>query len=184
MEGILVKTDGKYKLLNNDRVTIDGLLSLENCENVENDSIRIIEDGIGYAGSKGHPDPAGFTDEQVGLLHGYIDGYEQAVKDLSDKKFNEADMIRFANEVYKLRLENKVFEGMPELIQSFQNSEWPVEIETTTVWVGQCSCPCHSAKATIMHFMACCSPTPIESPKLDSQGCLKLKRKHDERKID
>jgi hypothetical protein len=64
-----------------------------------------------------------------------------------------------------------------QLIQSLQQpTEIEVEIEMEPTLIGQCDCHCHKKGVKIMHFMACCNPKIIEQPKLDSEGCLILKK--------
>jgi hypothetical protein len=90
---------------------------------------------------------------------------------LGDKKFSEEQMLQAFLKGVSLQIDAPTFQ------QSLQQKEWEVEIEMETIWVGQCNCPCHSDGVMIMHFMACCHPKMVESPKLDADGCLILKRK-------
>jgi hypothetical protein len=89
----------------------------------------------------------------------YIKGFNKAMELNKDKKFTEVDMIKFADAVYKLRKENQVFEGMPELLQSLQQ---PIEIE---VEIEMDRIPADLAPGGWDVF-----------PKLDSHGCIILKR--------
>jgi hypothetical protein len=50
-----------------------------------------------------------------------------------------------------------------------------VVVEFSVIWVGQCNCPCHQPGARIMHVMACCHPTRIESPKTNEDGSIVIK---------
>lgn len=56
---------------------------------------HIEETAISYAISKGGNKPETFTDEQIGRLHGYIDGYI----DGSNSKWVQAEKVRSQIEV-------------------------------------------------------------------------------------
>jgi hypothetical protein len=94
-------------------------------------------------------------------LYSQVNGFIKAMELNKDKKFTEVDMIKFADAVYKLRKENQVFEGMPELLQSLQQ---PIEIDVT-----------------IEHYNFELPGKPIGGrvfkPKLDSEGCIILTKK-------
>jgi hypothetical protein len=51
-----------------------------------------VEDlALAYASSKGNINPGGYSDKQVGLLHGFIDGYDKAKETY---KYTEEDLIK------------------------------------------------------------------------------------------
>jgi len=139
-------------------------LSLKNCEAIANgyDLDELAENEVRYM-RRG--------DERLQRWYGFVDGFEKALEILGDKKFSEEQMLQAFLKGVSLQIDAPTFQ------QSLQQKEWEVEIEMETIWVGQCNCPCHSDGVTIMHFMACCHPRMVESPKLDSDGCLILKRK-------
>jgi hypothetical protein len=87
----------------------------------------------------------------------YMKGFNKAAELQKDKLFTEADMIKFADDVYKLRKENKIFEGMPKLLQSLQQ---PTEIEVE-IEMDICGDKVYA----------------VPEPKLDENGCLILKKK-------
>lgn len=90
---------------------------------------------------------------------GFVLGFKMAMELNKDKKFTEVDMIKFADAVYKLRKENQVFEGMPELLQSLQQ---PKQIEVEVVMD---KIPADLAPGGWDVF-----------PRLDKEGCIILKR--------
>ena len=56
-------------------------LSHENCEAIER-NFDLVDHAIAYAGEGGrYCDPHGFSDKQIGLLQGYMDGFEKALED-------------------------------------------------------------------------------------------------------
>jgi len=94
-----------------------------------------------------------------------------------DKVFTKRNMIDAYQQVENVRYSKKgeaVLEA--EFIQSLQQpTEIEVEIEMESTLVGQCNCPCHTNKG-IKHIKACCNPKRIEQPKINSEGCLILKK--------
>jgi hypothetical protein len=58
--------------------------------------VDIEENALGYASSDvlGEVNPEAYTDKQIGLLHGYIDGYNKALEDNKEKKYKENDISR------------------------------------------------------------------------------------------
>lgn len=195
-------TDGNnnYSLLdyNNDLIatTLESMvankkLSLKNCESIK---IRYefdeYQEGVFYASKFGHPSPEGFSEEQVGRLHGFIDGFQKALEILSDKEFSRKDMVsaylegtndgalyETTNSDDSEEAESFAEESLNTFTESLQKSEWNVEIEIEEVIIGQCDCECHSNTGImVMHFMPCCNPKVVSNPKLDSNGCLILKK--------
>ena len=146
-------------------------LSLKNCQAIERGyDFDIYNEAIGYASIKGHPDPAGFSNEQIGLLHGYIDGFKKAIEILGDKKFREEDLekaitkswYKGAEESYK-GLTMVSDDDVKEIIQSLQQKEWDVTIETTCDGLVTGLCMPEVCDCNIIH-------------KRDADGCLILKR--------
>ena len=142
-----------------------GKLSVKNCESIVND-FDLYGEAVDYAARQGHPSPEGFSDEQVGLLHGYIDGYEQAIKNFSDKKFSEQDINYALHQLHKVskgeRNGNLTF--IHFLNESQQQTEWDVEI------IMEEKCP--------YDYTSRCSQgrCDCKRPMLDKDGCLILKR--------
>jgi hypothetical protein len=84
-----------------------------------------INDAIGYAGSEGHPDPHAFSEKQIGLLHGYVEGFEKAKETY---KYTEEDLI----EAFKLgkNVEREdCNENFEAYIQSLNQPKLPVAFE-------------------------------------------------------
>jgi hypothetical protein len=166
-------TKGTYDdgyMLGTSRESQYNKLSIKNCQAIERGyDLDELALEFCYTGN-------GVRDKFQPVFRGvFKDGFRKALEILGDKKFSEEDIekaIEFGHKSYhswKDRNDEK-------FIQSLQQKEWEVEIEMETIWVGQCNCPCHSDGVTIMHFMACCHPKMVESPKLDADGCLILRR--------
>lgn len=128
------------------------ILSLKNCQAIGRSyNFDEYDEAIAYASEFGHPSPEGFSDEQIGRLHGFIDGFQKALEILGDKKFSEEDMkkaIYIAWEGGDL--------ASTHIIESLQQTEWDVEI-----------------------VMDVCGDKvyAVPEPFLDTDGCLILKRK-------
>lgn len=82
-----------------------------------------INDAIGYAGSEGHPDPHAFSEKQIGLLHGYVEGFEKARETY---KYTEEDMLAFADTCLN-ELDSSV--TVLELLEKFKQPKLPVAFE-------------------------------------------------------
>jgi hypothetical protein len=152
-EGYLLGTS-KESLLNR--------LSLKNCETIElgYDLDELAKEcSIDWNGE--------VMDSSCGI---YKEGFQKALSILDNKKFSEEQVLDafYAGWISqdKLYLESKII----------QKTKWDVEIEMESVLIGQCDCPCHDGE-DMMHMMACCNPKMVDSPKLDADGCLILKRK-------
>jgi hypothetical protein len=85
-----------------------------------------IYDAIGYAGSEGHPDPHAFSEKQIGLLHGYAEGFEQAKKTY---KYTEED-LRKAIEFGRGMELWKEAEQVDKFIQALNQPKLPVAFES------------------------------------------------------
>ena len=169
MDGKLIKTEVNYLLENEKGVVIastslkkEGLsLSLKNCQAIGDE----YDEAIAYASEFGHPSPEGFSDEQIGRLHGFIDGFQKALEILGDKKFSEEDVkkaILFGEDNTDITSsDNLPTEEVNKFIQSLQQTEWDVEImmeEAQEIY-----------RSGVTKY--------IKVPKLDADGCLILKRK-------
>ena len=132
-------------------------LSHENCEAIER-NFDLVDHAIAYAGEGGrYRDPHGFSEKQIGLLQGYIDGFEKALELMGDKKFSEGDMLECWNKA--LNPQNYFV----EFLDSLQQTEWDVEIEMVKV---------ESYKDKMGNVR-----TEKTFPTLDADGCLILKLK-------
>ena len=154
-----------------------GKLSVKNCESIVND-FDLYGEAVDYAARQGHPSPEGFSDEQVGLLHGYIDGYEQAIKNFGDKKFTAEDMRKafsYGMDVYAEPNDwDKInpYQKLNNYIQSLQPNSWDVEVEMKKVIdetkiVGTIKGVKGSGNKITTYKSV---------PKLDENNCLILKR--------
>lgn len=84
-----------------------------------------INDAIGYAGSEGHPDPHAFSEKQIGLLHGYVEGFEKAKETY---KYTEEDLrkaIEFGRGMELWKEEEQV----DKFIQALNQPKLPVAFE-------------------------------------------------------
>ena len=156
-----------------------GKLSVKNCESIVND-FDLYGEAVDYAARQGHPSPEGFSDEQVGLLHGYIDGFQKALSILGDKKFSEEQMINAFKFGWKRRTDEKSYYqsyedffvplGIPS--KELQKTEWDVEVEMKKVIdetkiVGTIKGVKGSGNKITTYKSV---------PKLDENNCLILKR--------
>lgn len=149
-------------------------LSLKNCQAIEcgYDLEDLAEDML-----KSHKDfeGEGFSDYQNGRLNGIYEGFQKALAILGDKKFNEVDMINFSEFVsgkyinqYKF-LRDKSLKGFfstDEILkeyQSLQQTEWDVEIDEEMEFIFDPA-------------MGITQGYYLDKPKLDTEGCLILKR--------
>jgi len=97
-----------------------------------------VEDlALAYASSKGYVNPEGYSDKQVGLLHGFIDGYNKAKETY---RFSEDDLISFHKWAFqKVRIEESD-KNTKELLDEWQSIKQPkrpkyFECEMEKVWV-------------------------------------------------
>lgn len=73
---------------------------------------EIADEAIGYAShgdEKGNVNPEGYSEKQVGLLHGFIDGYQKCQKDNEEKVFSLVSEITTLNEQIDVFKKNKKF---------------------------------------------------------------------------
>jgi hypothetical protein len=144
----------------------NGKLSKQNC-----DEIFRVTDVEGLALSKAsffggtYRNPEGFSDEQVGYLHGFIEAMELN----KDKQFTLEDMRKAFElgydagaDMYNYERKGKEFE-----LYLQQPTEIEVEIEME---------PCFYDDSLGGFSTSYVEGKPKEQPKLDSEGCLILKK--------
>ena len=161
MSKLIKRTNGRYDLYYSDDInqlnTIASSfdnpkdkLSIKNCEAIENgyDLDELAKD---YANGKSSSDV--FKDAHK---RDFKEGFQKALEILGDKKFTEDD-IRKTIFIVSNPLDTRY--SSSELISSLQQTEWDVEI------------------VMIYGFDDINDPKPFSIPKLDSDGCLILKRK-------
>ena len=187
MKGKLIKTQDGYILEDFKKNPIGQTfgkfkgkkLSLKNCQAIERgydlDNYQYNE-AIRYAAGYGHPSPEGFSDEQIGRLHGFIDGFQKALELIGDKKFSEGELVNilviFLNDLKNMKYRGDEVSIINQLLQSHQKTEWDVEIETQRKIVGKQiigSNPKIKGSGDIIKQYEIL-------PKLDEDGCLILKR--------
>ena len=168
MEVKLIKLDkDKYTLIYKEgdiclehNPTLDGKLSLKNCEAIENgydlDELAReacnITDPLRLDSQKYKQDPY--------FRIGFIKGFQKALEILGDKKFSEED-------VKNVYLNSFKHEWFGDCIKSLQQTEFDVEI------VIECVMGCQNLILNGENSV-CCGD---KKPKLDADGCLILKRK-------
>jgi hypothetical protein len=95
-----------------------------------------VEDlALAYASSKGNINPGGYSDKQVGLLHGFIDGYNKAKETY---KYTEEDLIKAFKAGHSgAFVKEHIVPHYNEYIQSLQQPKRPkyFECEMEKVWV-------------------------------------------------
>ena len=177
MEGKLIKTGDQFLLRNKeDEViaitsgTMEGrMLSLKNCQAIENgydldELVREacdITDPLRLDSQKYKQDPY--------FKIGFIKGFQKALSILGEKKFSKnkllVDFVYFLND----RHFNKYMVDTDEVdlyLESLQQTEWDVEV---CCYIGNGDKESDSFKDPFV--------TNTGIPKLDSNGCLILKRK-------
>ena len=168
MEGKLIKTGVQFLLRNKeDEViaitsgTMEGrMLSLKNCQAIE---LGYDLDGLALSYVSDHLTKG--TDEYHNSQVDFKEGFQKALEILGDKKFSEKDIERaFIQGVYT---KTEIHRKKEEYIQSLQQTEWDVEI------VMECVIGCKNLILNGENSLCC----ENKKPKLDSNGCLILKRK-------
>jgi hypothetical protein len=155
MKGRLIKTDVNYILEDDKGVVIastslkkEGLsLSLKNCQAIER-GYDLNEEMSKLVDKKAEQNN---TIDLNAYGQGCLDAFQKALEIIGDKKFSEDDM-RMAF----FHVQNSPF--FNEFIQSLQQTEWDVEVETV---------PALSNNGNVYYG---------DIPKLDADGCLILKR--------
>jgi hypothetical protein len=140
--------------------TINQSLSLKNCQAIEN-GYDVWELAFDYA----KKDSDSYTDfnkgHRDGCYMGFFAGFQKALSILGDKKFSEDDVINIA-EYVRVASQSSPSVRTKDLFneyQSLQQTEWDVIVEME--WVQSTSI----------------LGNPHQTPKLDENGCLFLKRK-------
>lgn len=179
MKGTLVKRKDRWDLYNKSggsKIASTApnpqcKLSIINCESIENGydinqlAAEVYRDFPNKANG-GEPLPIWGKDEHaVKKRKAFIKGFNAAVEILGDKKFSRDDMLR-ASDWY---VDTKGKKSIDELIESLQQKEWLVEVEMEETGIQL------SPDATSIQDSSYAVVT--RKPKLDSEGCLILKRK-------
>ena len=169
MKAKLIKdSDGYWLDISDDGITKRpltdfGQLSIKNCEAIANgydlDDMSSKKYTIENTGAMFMPNRHEVTN--IYKQEGFIEGAKAILEILGDKKFSEEDMIIFSDKVHVLMNQGKVFEGISEVIQSLQQTEWDVEV---------------IMKSENMRYDGGKQIEYDIVPKLDSEGCLILKR--------
>ena len=129
-------------------------LSLKNCEAIEL-GYDLDELASEYAKKREDLDLVYAN----GLYYGFLEGFQKALELMGDKKFSEDDMENAIEMCIKLMNDKgSEFRGHKQtVIQSLQQTEWDVRIDVLL---------------TERH-----GGVVYETPKLDAEGCLILKKK-------
>ena len=126
-------------------------LSLKNCQAIER-GYDLDELAIGYF-KQIH---MGF-----GIIEAYKKGFQEALEVNADKRFTLKEMVDCWNRALEFQTHK---ETLGEYIKSLQQIGWDVEIEMECPKTGcdiECDIDCYE---------------PNKKPKLDSDGCLILKK--------
>ena len=191
MEGKLIKVDNEYKLFqisepDGTLISVSGELSIKNCNAIANgyDLEELACDKIGIDISvvkhidrkviEKNESPTTPIHEAgalgAGLYHmvkGFEIGFQKALEILGDKKFSLEDMK-------KVYLNSSKYEWFGDCIKSLQQTEWDVEIEMEKC--GYCEGCNKAGMLHCAHADSCGYPIETERPKLDTNGCLILKK--------
>ena len=171
MEGKLIKVENGYVLMVNNIMyaTDNDKLALKNCQAIEDgydlDELAReacnITDPLRLDSQKYKQDPY--------FKIGFNKGFQKALEILGDNKFSEDDMRKAINWSWRKtdREEHILITDEKDFIQSLQQTEWDVEI------VMECVMGCQNLILNGENSV-CCGD---KKPKLDSNGCLILKRK-------
>ncbi len=165
----LVKREDRWDLYNEDghkiASTLDGAkykLSLKNCEAIANgyDLDELAEEHIGCSEES-------YTLTDHWRYKSFQAGFQKALEILGDKKFSEQDMIKaidmsrqgiVVTRISEWETEKEFDYNETQIIQSLQQTEWDVEVD-------------------MEDKIAIDGHTKIGiEPKLDTEGCLILKR--------
>jgi hypothetical protein len=154
----IATTDGMY---------VDHILSKENCDEIFG-VVDLEEIALSKASHFGgtYRNPEGFSDKQVGYLHGFIEGAELN----KDKLFTVEDMRKVFNRGYDLPeylekdIMNEIFDDYIQLLQ--QPKEMEVEIVTEPMNIDEIR---EEGKGFLN--------ANTNKLKLDENDCLILKKK-------
>jgi hypothetical protein len=181
MKGKLIKKEKGFALVSEDKTqpigssisqNIGHKLSIKNCEAIERgyDLDELADD---YAEYMNDDDGTSGVDFEA--------GFQKALEILGDKKFNQNDVLDVVNHVLH---EMVLFEGFdkqylfPESVyhevttkcQSIQQNEWDVEIVMEEMPYSS------ELSEEEIKNLEVFVPQNFTRPKLDSEGCLILKR--------
>jgi hypothetical protein len=169
----LIKTEdeqGVMYSLSGDNLPENYVLSKQNCDELFGvvDVEKLAEEFL---------EKHKFASSHIADITSFKYGFNKAMALNKDKLFTLEDMKKaYFKGDYDALYDGAYSEKENEFIQSLQKpTEIEVDIVTESKLIGQCNCPCHTKKG-IRHIKACCNPKRIEQPKLDSEGCLILKR--------
>jgi hypothetical protein len=164
MKGKLIKVLDQYHLYNGDKPIATTIvcnpmllpiISLKNCEAIANgydlDELADIETEK-YA-----------TLNPKSFKRGFLYGFQKALEILGDKKFSEEQVKKAIN----LSWEEKPMLEIKDIIQSIQQTEWDVEIETEPMNLDEIR---EQGKGFLNS-----TTTTTTKPKLDENNCLILK---------
>jgi hypothetical protein len=159
MKAKLIKSTVQYRLLNEDGIVIatsfyGGKLSFKNCQAIElgYDLDELAE--LSLRRIDGEPVNVFF--QQIFKV-----GFQKALELNADKRFTLKEMVDCWNKALTYQ-DHK--ETLGEHIKSLQQTEWDVEIEM----IGPLVYPANLPKEG--------EERPVYKPKLDTDGCLILKR--------
>jgi hypothetical protein len=173
---LIKKSDGWYNLYDGEigvvstHAELQGhKLSKQNCDEifgvVDVESLALSKASF-FGGT--YRTPEGFSDEQVGYLHGFIEAMELN----KDKVFTLGDMRRAFSRGKDLTAEERFkfseWEAFTKLVDSLQQ---PTEIEVEIKME-----PCFYDDSLGGFSTSYTEDKPKEQPKLDSDGCLILKK--------
>jgi hypothetical protein len=181
MKAKLIKTNnGVYDLFEDTRFisttdSPDGTinkLSIKNCQAIER-GYDLEELAVNYANAELSKEFTSKVGNFYGFSSSYIEGFKKALELLEDKKFSEKDLLKSLH-----KLADSFIRGYPyhqdldfqegnQIIQSLQQTEWDVEIEM--------ECPQCQEWGYVSECRKDCNKKFLQ-PKLDSNGCLILKR--------
>ena len=172
VEAKLIKTEKQYVLQNKDGIVIassfeGGKLSLHNCQAIE----------CGYdldELSRKETEDCLDKNKISSLRIGYHKGFQKAIDIVGDKKFNKEDMVKamqFALDKYHYlglhTSKNGKHPTIDNYLNSIEKTEWNVKIEME---------PCFYDDSLGGFSTSYKEGMPKEQPKLDSKGCLILRR--------
>ena len=160
MKAKLIRRDnGEFYLIDeNNKITSHHHLSKQNCDEIFGvlDVERLALSKASFFGGT-YRNPEGFSDEQVGYLHGFIEAMELN----KDKVFTSGNMMDMyiLGGKYKIQKPDNFLEKGNEIIESFKQPT-EIEVEIEMVFLG----------------FEMESGVKMEEPKLDSDECLILKK--------
>ena len=161
MNGELIKRQDRWDLYAEDGSKIGSSapnpmnkLSLKNCQAIAN----------GYDLDELAEKRFGKSLHHASNRHSFREGFQKALEIIGDKKFSEED-LRKAIDLARTKNRGEYLKSENKIIQSLQQTEWGVDIETED-YVDN---PLSHIKGEIPVFK--------RKYKLDENGCLILKRK-------